>query len=193
MRALFLASAAVAAAFVLMPATAFAADPAGGLTWKAPDTWKREADRPMRAATYAIPAQKGDTEPGELGIFYFGPGQGGAVQANLDRWVNQFVQADGSPSQKHAKSSQGQVKGMPLTRVEVTGTYTAGGGMMMGAPPSKKPGYRLLGAIVEGPEGAVFFKLTGPDKTVNAARKDFDALLQSVDARSAPAQGSKRP
>jgi hypothetical protein len=37
-----------------------------------------------------------------------------------------------------------------------------------------------VGAIVEAPEGNVFFKLTGPAKTVQAARPAFDKMLQSV-------------
>jgi hypothetical protein len=50
------------------------------------------------------------------------------------------------------------------------------------APPgaAKKPGYRLLGAIVEAPEGPVFFKLTGPAKTVAVAKADFEKMLSSL-------------
>ncbi len=44
----------------------------------------------------------------------------------------------------------------------------------------KKAGYRLVGAIVEAPEGNVFFKLTGPAPTVAAAQADFDALVASI-------------
>ena len=40
--------------------------------------------------------------------------------------------------------------------------------------------YRLLGAIVDAPEGAVFFKLTGPSATVAAAEKDFDSMISSI-------------
>ena len=43
----------------------------------------------------------------------------------------------------------------------------------------KRPGLRLLGAIVESPEGLVFFKLTGPAATVGAAQADFEALVAS--------------
>jgi hypothetical protein len=44
----------------------------------------------------------------------------------------------------------------------------------------KKENYRLLGAIVEAPEGLVFFKFTGPAKTIAAADTEFDALIGSV-------------
>jgi hypothetical protein len=50
----------------------------------------------------------------------------------------------------------------------------------MSGPKVAKPGFKLLGAIVQGKEGAVFFKFTGPAKTVEAAQKAFEALLASV-------------
>jgi hypothetical protein len=36
------------------------ADQAGGLMWTMPPDWKAQGERPMRAATYSIPAAKGD-------------------------------------------------------------------------------------------------------------------------------------
>ena len=68
---------------------------------------------------------------------------------------------------------------MKVQIVEIEGTYLGSGGPMMHAQ-VKKAGYKLLGAIVPAPEGSVFFKLTGPAKTVNAARGDFDALIASI-------------
>ena len=40
-------------------------------------------------------------------------------------------------------------------------------------------GYRLLGAIVEGPGGNVFLKFTGPNKTIAANQQKFEQLLAS--------------
>jgi len=152
---------------------------AGGLSWTAPSGWEAQGARPMRVATYRIAPAKGDTDPAELAIFYFGEGQGGAVDANVKRWLNQFQKADGSPvAEKDARTKKETVNGLPLTTVDVKGTYT-GGGPMMG-PSTPKPGYRLLGAIVEGPQGAIFFKLTGPERTVASAEKGFRKLLESV-------------
>ena len=47
----------------------------------------------------------------------------------------------------------------------------------------KLPGYQMLGAIIDGPQGMVFFKLTGPQAAVTAAAKDFDAMLASLHAQ----------
>jgi hypothetical protein len=152
---------------------------AGGLTWTAPAGWESQGARPMRAATYRIAPAKGDTEPAELAVFYFGEGQGGAVDANVKRWLGQFQKADGSPvTDKDARTKKETVNGLPVTTVDVKGTYT-GGGPMMG-PSAPRPGYRLLGAIVEGPQGPLFFKLTGPERTVASAEKGFRKLLEST-------------
>jgi hypothetical protein len=133
----------------------------------------------MRAATYRVPATAGDTEDGECAVFFFGPGQGGGVEANIERWIGQFEQPDGKPSGERAKRQKETINGLAVTTIDLTGTY-AGGGPMMGGAGQKKTGYRLLGAIVDGPQGAVFFKFTGPTATVAAARGEFEGLLKSL-------------
>lgn len=144
----------------------------GGITWTVPSSWARGQGRPMRVATYEVPASKG-VEAGECAVFYFGRGQGGELDANVQRWAGQFKE---KPTPKRERRT---VAGMPVTRVDVEGTYlNPGGGMMQSQ--GEKPGYRLLGAIVEGPEGNVFFKLTGPKATVDAAEAAFDGLLASL-------------
>src|SRR5207248_81736 len=46
----------------LLLATPALAESAGGISWTAPTAWKVDAPRPMRAATYLVPAAKGDSE-----------------------------------------------------------------------------------------------------------------------------------
>lgn len=148
-----------------------------GLKWTAPSTWENKGASGMRAATYITPPAKGDTEGAECAVF--DGGIGGGVQANIDRWIGQFEQPDGGSSASKAKQSKETINGMTVTLVDLTGTY-AGGGMAMGQPATKKSGYRLLGAIVEAPGGEVFFKMTGPAKTMAAAQADFQTMLKSV-------------
>jgi len=158
---------------ILALSAAACAESAGGLTWTAPPAWKNEGQRPMRAATYRIPPAPADKEDGECGVFFFGPGQGGGVEANLKRWIGQFESA----TQPQTRSQT--INGLQVTTVDVSGTYTGAGGPMAAAK-SAKPGYRLLGGIVEGPQGAVFFKFTGPAKTVAAQQAAFQKMLGSV-------------
>ena len=155
-----------------------AAASAGGVKWTAPARWTAEGARPMRAATYRIPPAPGDPEAGECAAFFFGTGQGGSVDANVKRWVDQFQQPDGKAA-VGAKILRQEVNGLKVTTVDVSGTYLASAGPMSPKKTSK-PGFRLLGTIVEAPQGGVFFKLTGPAKTVAAAEKEFQGLVKSL-------------
>jgi hypothetical protein len=153
------------------------AESAAGIRWTAPAGWKVEGPRPMRAATYTISLAEGDQGIAECVVNYFGPGQGGTVSANVDRWRGQVLGADGKPAA--AKVDKATVRGIAITKIDSSGTYTGmGGPMSAGAKPA--PGYRLLGAIAEGPGGSVFFKLTGPAKTIAAQQKNFEQMLASI-------------
>ncbi len=146
---------------------------AAGVRWDVPSSWTVAPAKQMRVATYSIPAAKGDGEGAECGVFHFGSGQGGDVEMNIDRWVKQFENAD-----KPDRSSK-EVNGMKVELVEIAGTYLAPSGPMMQSS-GKKDNYRLLGAIISAPAGSVFFKLTGPAKTVGDAESDFDSLVDSI-------------
>jgi hypothetical protein len=160
----------------LLPAQASKGIPgsAGGLKWTAPARWKAEPQRPMRAATYQVPAAAGDKENGECTVFFFGAGQGGGVQANIDRWIAQFK----DPSKP--KTAKLNINGISVTTIDLTGTYKQAVGPPMAGKTEDKPGYRLLGGIAEGAQANIFFKFTGPAKTVAAAEKEFDAVLKSI-------------
>ena len=148
---------------------------AGGLTWTAPDAFLRRAPKSqMRVAEYGLKS----APLAELGVFYFGADQGGTIEANMTRWVGQFTQADGSETK--AKRSERKVKGIDVSLVEATGMF-AGGMGMPGAPQlTAQPDAMLLGAIAKGPQGSVFFKLTGPRAELEQARSAFDGLIDSL-------------
>lgn len=144
-----------------------------GIHWKRPGRWDVQPPRQMRIATYSVPAAEGDAEGGECAIFYFGSGQGGDIDQNIDRWVNQFE----NPGAVDRSSKQ--VNGLNVVLVRIGGTYLAPSGPMMESQ-GKKDNYRLLGAIVNAPEGEVFFKYTGPAKTIAASEAEFNNLVESL-------------
>jgi hypothetical protein len=106
----------------------------------------------MRAATYTAAAVAGDHDAAECGVYFFGAGQGGSIEANLERWQGQFHAADGKPAVAHL--AKRTVHGLAVTTIDTTGQYSGMGGPMGGGP--EKSGYRLLGAIIEGPGGHIF-------------------------------------
>ena len=143
--------------------------PTAPLAFSDPPGWKRRPpSNAMRTAEYLVPRANGDSEDAECSVVTFGPG-GGSVDQNIDRWIRQFDPSATSPLKKSAT----QVDGMKTTVLKMSGTYTG-----MGTAP--KPNYALIGAVVEAPSGLWFFKLVGPDATVQAAAKGFEALLGSI-------------
>lgn len=162
---------------LLLGAAGLSAESAGGLRWTMPGGWKAQPERPMRAATYVVPPIAGDREPGECAVFFFGRGQGGSVADNFARWGGQMRGADGKPAPTTVGTRR--VAGLPVNRIDASGSYTGAGGPMATSTLAL-PGYRLLGAIVEGPGGNnVFIKFTGPAKTVAANEKSFEQLIAS--------------
>ena len=150
----------------------------GKLKFTAPAGWMARApSSSMRQAEYTLPRAEGDTEDAELVVFYF-HGQGGSVQANVDRWIGQFKKPDGSPASDSAKVSHKQSRGIPLTVVDVSGTYGGGGPMMGSSAP--KPDFRMLAAVAEASGGPWFFKLTGPARTVAKWEASFQSFLDTI-------------
>lgn len=140
-----------------------------GGTFTLPEGWVAETPSSrMRLAQARIPGPAG---PGELTVFYFGPGGGGGLEANLQRWIGQ-VEPDAEPTRESFTLGTWKV-----TWVEAVGTLKPS---TMGTGPTEpQPGSRLFGAVVEGEGGPWFFKATGPAATLDAERDAFLALLKS--------------
>jgi hypothetical protein len=152
---------------------------AAGIAWTVPTGWEAGQQHQMRIATYRIHAIAGDPEDAECAVYFFGAGQGGTVEANLERWAHQFTSPDGQTLAQAPKMEKRVIAGLTVSTITISGTYLGAGGMM-GQEEVKKANYRMLGAIVEAPEGLVFFKLIGPLNTVAGADGDFKSLLESV-------------
>jgi len=153
-----------------------------GLEFETPSTWIKETpSSSMRLAQYRLPRLPEDSEDAELAVFYFG-GQGGTVQANVERWIGQFSDPNGSPLTDAVKVSERDTDGIHLTIVDVSGTYHQAQGPMMAAT-TDKPNYRMLAAVADGPTGPTFFKLTGPQGTVDHFEDSFQRMLDTVRIR----------
>jgi hypothetical protein len=152
---------------------------AAGLRFQVPGDWARvPAPSDMRAAQFRVPHTEGDGEDGELVLFFFGKEQGGSADQNVDRWTGQFTQPDGKSSKDARVVVIRTVNGLKETSVEVAGSYQPA--QMGGAGGEAKTGWRLLAAVIEGPGGPWFWRLTGPDATVKAAKPQFESLLTSL-------------
>jgi hypothetical protein len=156
-----------------------ATPPSGTLAYAAPAAWHtRPAASSMRVAEFVIPRAAGDSEDAELVVYYFGAGAG-TVDANVNRWIGQIRQPDGSSTKDTANRSTRTINGLQVTLVDAAGTYVAE--VRPGATEHfDKPGFRLRAAVVETPRGPYYIKMTGPAQTMGAANDDFAAFLGSL-------------
>ena len=128
----------------------------------------------FRTLQYTVPGQDG--EPAADLIFsVFASGDGGPVDANIDRWAGQFRGLEGIPPREERSTIE--VDGMTVKMIELEGSYA---GMGAAAP---RPGWAQLGAIMQAPGRNVYIRLLGPSPTVLANKDAYDALIRS--ARSA--------
>ncbi len=164
------------ASILCLGATLHAADPVefqvGSFSFDRPEGWQWVVpSSSMRKAQLAVPGK--DSPAAEVTFFHFGAGQGGGVQANVDRWFGQFQEATSGQEREMSGKT-------PLTIVRARGTFQSG---MPGGPTTPLSGYALLGAILESPEGDVFVKMTGPAATVDSAAEAFLAMVRKAAAR----------
>ncbi len=151
----------------------------GELTYTPAAEWIKEKPRSsMRKAQYKFPGvgQSGDAE---MAVFVF-PGSGGGVQANIDRWIGQFKQPDGSSSADKAEIKNSTSNGLPVTLIYVTGTHLSGSmGGPMGGNTQELPGFAMLAAIVETSSDPWFFKAIGPQATIDHWRPAFESFAKT--------------
>jgi hypothetical protein len=152
---------------------------AAGIKFDLPPGWvgQKPASR-LRLAQYELPGEVG---PAELAVFCFGVGQGGSVQANIDRWLAQFKDPHHPGARPTGDVMAIEQDGLKLSVVKAAGTYSAGSMGPMGSPEPPKPDYGLYGLIIEGgQQGNVFVKITGPAGTIAAQTEAIASFARSA-------------
>jgi hypothetical protein len=148
----------------------------GAIAFKMPAKWEAQPPKSsMRLAQLGAPGSAG---PAQLIVFFFGPQGAGSAQDNIDRWIGQFTNPDGSPV-TDAKQTSSKISGLDVIKVEVAGQYASGMGAP-GQPQTPQTGQRLIAAIVSSGGGPYYFKFLGPSATVTENAAAFDELLASI-------------
>lgn len=150
---------------------------AGAFTFAVPTGWQSvQPSSPMRKAELRVPGPEGTGETGEaiVTVFHFGPGEGGSVQDNVQRWFGQFGGDNEAIGAATAAETIGQI---PVTFARARGTFQSG---MPGQPATPVEGQALLGAILESPGGDVFVKMTGPAPVIDQAEAAFVQMIRGA-------------
>jgi hypothetical protein len=125
----------------------------------------------FRTLQYTVPGDADSTKQADLIVSVFVAGDGGPLDANIERWRGQF-RKNNEPVE--AKRSSREVGPLKVEFVELEGDF-----MAMGAP-AAKTGTLQLAAIVQAEGRNVFFRLVGPKETVEANREAFDKMIDGL-------------
>jgi hypothetical protein len=155
----------------------------GAISLEAPSGWQRVQPKSGIVETeFAIPSEGAGADaaalaPGRMTVM----GAGGSVEANIERWYGQFAQPDGSNTKDKSAVKKLKVAGRDVTLVDIAGTYKdSPGGPFAGGATIERPGYRMLAAIVEGPDGNYFLKFYGPAAAVAKHADGFRAMVEGM-------------
>jgi hypothetical protein len=155
------------------------------LSWQAPASWQLEkaAGSGHYRAKYTIPAQGDAPHPAELLITSHGTGPAEELEKPLAELKRDFE----GPSAANASTSTRTHRGFEIHELEVAGTYKFPMGPKVGKRPAAqvmKENWRALGASVRAPNGELwFFRLVGPEDTVQAARSAFRSMLDQLEVK----------
>lgn len=147
----------------------------GALTFSAPANWKKSQPKfDFIHADFTIPKAEGDERDGRLTISQVG----GSLDANLNRWVDQFVNVD-ADNEDQMKKEKAMLNDMPVHMIKIAGTFKDGAGPF--APKTERKDYVLVGAAIEMEGGAnVYIKSYGPKKTMAANAATIKKMIKKM-------------
>jgi hypothetical protein len=152
--------------------------PVGNLKFTIPSKWRIEpVESPARGGQWRVPPLHGEGEGGEVVVFYFGPGIGGTAKENIEAWIGTMFNAEGHPAAAEVKHHV--TGGLKISQVVIFGTYNQVVSLP-GVPPVPKSNYGLLGAVIENPQGTIYWRFTGPEPLITATLPLFNKVIDSV-------------
>lgn len=135
----------------------------GIAAWKPPADWQRDADKPMRVATFRVAASGV-----ELIISRFAAGGFGSPLDNINRWRAQV----GLPPINDEAAE-------PSTKLTIDGQPGAVYDFV-GKPEGQSPAKRVRVAMVNSAGEVWFFKMQGTEQGIKDQVAAFDAFLLSI-------------
>lgn len=149
----------------------------GQIRLDVPGTWQSKKPRNRIVEfEFAIPAIEGDENDGRVTVM----GAGGSIDANIDRWMSQFVQSDRTATSERTSREEIKVAGQQVHLVDITGDFKDRPRGPLG-PTTMRKNYRMLGAIIVTDKlGQYFVKAYGPRRTMAKNEAAFRKLVKSL-------------
>jgi hypothetical protein len=143
----------------------------GVISYKVSNTWVKEAvSNSMRLEQYKI------ADNSNLSVSFL-PGNAGGLEANIERWKNQFSQ---DAVFKILENTQFNYNSIPVTKIYLNGNY------LESQDPFNPSAQKLLREnwaayiiVAETEPGTWFFKVLGPASELKREEKNLDDFMRS--------------
>jgi hypothetical protein len=138
--------------------------------WERPLQWREEESAGLRLATFSITS---GAEVGQCTLITL-PGDGGGVQANVQRWLDQlhlplFSQPELDDFLSRQKKMR-TVSGLPVTIIDFASLNN----------PQDRSGTSLLVAVITGENQTLFVKMSGEKALLEKNREVFNKFSLSL-------------
>ena len=143
----------------------------GVISYKVSNTWVKEAvSNSMRLEQYKI------ADNSDLSVSFL-PGNAGGLDANIERWKNQFSQ---DAAFKILENTQFNYRSIPITKLYLKGNY------LESKDPFNPSAQKLLREnwaayiiVAETETGTWFFKALGPSQELKLEENNLDDFIRS--------------
>lgn len=142
-----------------------------GLAFTPPEAWTRNTpSSSMRVAEFVVPDASGDPAKA-CSLVFFMP-FGGTIEANVQRWSGQVLDAQQKPATPKVETID--AAGLTITTVELVGTYLDG---MPGGERTPRNDWMFRGALIPLGGGIASVRMTGPKDAMASHAQAWRDLL----------------
>ena len=145
-----------------------------GMTFTPATQWTDLGASGSLVASYHYGPLEGDSDSATVTVHYLGEGEGTVAEAQ-ERWISRFSMPDGRDPHTATVQYTKIIDSMNVHVLNLMGNYHV--------PPdgaTVKEMYRLVGVVVEAPEGMVLLKLMGPEYTGRIMIEAFITMVFQI-------------
>ncbi|MEE2641407.1 MAG: hypothetical protein VX768_12325 [Planctomycetota bacterium] len=135
---------------------------------------------------YDVPAGWQPADSGSVSILKFSVGKGESpAQVSVSKFSAPAVNWESTVTMWQGQFKVAKTTGEELQKItEDISSDSIRGNLIRITGKDDKKGQSLLGVMIEHATGKWFFKLQGPDSTIDAERKNFESFVKSIQFRS---------
>ncbi len=137
----------------------------GGLTYKPASQWTDHGAVGKRSAYYSYGPLHDDLYPSYLSVYFVPRADAAGYMDYFNAWLERMEYSHLKDPSKAAIRHDREADGMTVHVQSLSGGYYPEADEHVEGDPLPHEHYRVVGIVVEAPEGLVLFELSGPDAT----------------------------